>query len=111
MTLRMDRRGTCCAMLTAVAVCASAQVPRPGEKGRVVASGTAIQDSKEDPAAVERGGKVFIAQCGRCHGNSAKGMDSGPNLIYSLLVLRDEKGELIAPVLRSGRPDQGMPKP
>ena len=38
-------------------------------------------------------------------------MDSGPNLIYSLQVLRDEKGELIAPVLRSGRPDRGMPKP
>jgi hypothetical protein len=38
-------------------------------------------------------------------------MDSGPNLIYSLLTLRDEKGELIAPVLRAGRPDRGMPKP
>ena len=91
---------------------ALAQPPsRPGEKGRIVASPTAIQDSKEDQAAVDRGGKLFAAQCGRCHGNSAKGLDSGPNLIYSLLVLRDEKGALIAPVLRSGRPDQGMPKP
>jgi mono/diheme cytochrome c family protein len=67
--------------------------------------------SKEDPDAVERGSKLFIAQCGRCHGNSAKGLDSGPNLIYSLLVIRDEKGESIAPVLRNGRPDRGMPKP
>ena len=104
------------ALLVAVAVYALAQPParpgdKPGEKGRIVASRTAIQDSKEDPAAVDRGGKLFAAQCGRCHGNSAKGLDSGPNLIYSLLVLRDEKGALIAPVLRSGRPDQGMPKP
>ena len=29
----------------------------------------------------------------------------------SLLVLGDEKSILIAPVLRNGRPDQGMPKP
>jgi mono/diheme cytochrome c family protein len=98
------------ALLIASAVCAPAQ-PRPGEKGRIVASSTAIRDSKEDPAAVERGGRIFTAQCGRCHGNSAKGMDSGPNLIYSLLVLRDEKGDLIAPALRTGRPDAGMPKP
>ena len=103
-------------LLVAVAVYALAQPPsrpgeKPGQKGRIVASRTAIQDSKEDPAAVDRGGKLFATQCGRCHGNSAKGLDSGPNLIYSLLVLRDEKGVSIAPVLRSGRPDQGMPKP
>src|SRR5258706_8592486 len=99
-------------LLITAAVSVSAQAPvRPGERGRVVASSAAISGSKENPDAVERGGKYFIAQCGRCHGNSAKGLDSGPNLIYSLLVLRDEKGELIAPVLRNGRPDRGMPKP
>jgi mono/diheme cytochrome c family protein len=31
-------------------------------------------------------------------------------LIRSLLVLDDEKGILIAPVIRNGRPDKGMPK-
>jgi cytochrome c oxidase cbb3-type subunit 3 len=106
------RKGSTCLLLITTAVCASAQAPaRPGEKGRVVASRTAVLGSQEDPDAVERGGNNFTAQCGRCHGNSAKGLDSGPNLIYSLLVLRDEKGELIAPVLRNGRPDRGMPKP
>jgi len=99
-------------LLIATAICLSAQAPaRPGEKGRVVASRTAVLGSKEDPDAVKRGGNDFTAQCGRCHGNSGKGLDSGPNLIYSLLVIRDEKGELIAPVLRNGRPDRGMPKP
>jgi len=116
MTFRLSRFTG--ALAFAAAVCAPAQTPtagtaaaRPGEKGRIVASPKAILDSKEDQAAVERGGRIFIAQCGRCHGNSAKGLDSGPNLIYSLLVLRDENGDLIAPVLRSGRPDRGMPKP
>jgi len=116
MTFRLSRFTG--ALAFAAAVCASAQTPtagtaaaRPGEKGRIVASPKAILDSKEDQTAVERGGRIFIAQCGRCHGNSAKGLDSGPNLIYSLLVLRDENGDLIAPVLRSGRPDRGMPKP
>jgi hypothetical protein len=32
-------------------------------------------------------------------------------LVRSVLVLDDEKGILISPVLREGRPDQGMPKP
>jgi mono/diheme cytochrome c family protein len=31
-------------------------------------------------------------------------------LIRSILVLDDEKGILIAPVLKNGRPDEGMPK-
>src|SRR6185369_9090072 len=34
-----------------------------------------------------------------------------PDLIRSIMVLTDEKGILISPILRSGRPDQGMPKP
>src|SRR5258708_10869374 len=79
--------------------------------GKVVASQAAIAASKEDPAAVARGGALFVARCGGCHGNSAKGTDTGPNLIYSLAVIRDEKGELIGPILREGRPDRGMPRP
>jgi mono/diheme cytochrome c family protein len=100
------------ALPIAAGICSWAQAPaRPGDKAGIVATPAAIAGSKENPAAVERGGKIFVAQCGRCHGNSAKGLESGPNLIYSLLVLKDEKGALIAPVLRAGRPDQGMPKP
>jgi hypothetical protein len=33
-----------------------------------------------------------------------------PDLLRSILVLDDEKGILIAPVIRNGRPDLGMPK-
>jgi mono/diheme cytochrome c family protein len=71
----------------------------------------AIAGSKEDPKAVDRGAKLFAAHCGGCHGVNAKGGPGAPDLIRSVLVLDDEKGILIAPVLREGRPDQGMPKP
>ena len=36
-------------------------------------------------------------------------VSGAPDLIRSILVLDDEKGILIAPVLRNGRPEQGMP--
>jgi cytochrome c oxidase cbb3-type subunit 3 len=71
----------------------------------------AIAGSKEDPAAVARGNKAYLGNCAGCHGVAAKGGPGAPDLIRSVLVLDDEKGILIAPVLREGRPDQGMPKP
>jgi mono/diheme cytochrome c family protein len=70
----------------------------------------AIAGSKQDPAAVARGAKVFAASCAGCHGATAKGGPGAPDLVRSLLVLDDEKGLLIAPVIREGRPDKGMPK-
>src|SRR3954453_22110653 len=70
----------------------------------------AIAASKQDPAAVERGAKSFGTYCAGCHGAAAKGGPGAPNLVRSLLVLDDEKGNLIAPVIREGRPDKGMPK-
>lgn len=70
----------------------------------------AVTGSKQDPAAVERGGKVFATYCAGCHGAAAKGGPGAPDLVRSLLVLDDEKGILIAPVIREGRPDKGMPK-
>jgi cytochrome c oxidase cbb3-type subunit 3 len=51
---------------------------------------------------------LFGPACGFCHGANARGA-SGPNLVRSALVLRDEKGELIVPVIHNGRADKGMP--
>ena len=73
-------------------------------------SPAAIAASKQDPAAVERGGPLFVAKCGGCHGNTAKGTNKAPDLVRSLLMLDDEKGLLVGPVIRNGRPDKGMPK-
>jgi cytochrome c oxidase cbb3-type subunit 3 len=61
-----------------------------------------------DAAAVERGRKIFVPSCGFCHGNDAHGK-SGPDLVRSALVLHDNKGDTLGPVIRDGRPDRGMP--
>ena len=59
--------------------------------------------------AVERGQKQFVVQCGSCHGANARGDDDGPDLVRSEIVLDDEQGNLIGPLLRKGRPNEGMP--
>jgi len=61
-----------------------------------------------DAAAAARGEKIYAPSCGFCHGDKARGA-SGPNLVRSVVVLDDEKGELIGPVVSQGRPDNGMP--
>ena len=94
-------------LLPPAAIDLGAQEPTPGATGN---SAAAIAGSKEDPAAVERGGKLYVTNCGGCHGAGARGGAGAPDLVRSVLVLDDEKGILIAPVLRDGRPDQGMPK-
>ena len=62
-----------------------------------------------DPAAVQRGKNLFVGTCGFCHGATAQGGESGPNLVRSVLVLHDENGDKIGPVVHSGRPTKGMP--
>jgi mono/diheme cytochrome c family protein len=59
--------------------------------------------------AVERGQKQFVIQCAGCHGSDARGEDNGPDLVRSVIVLDDEQGSLIGPVLRKGFPNEGMP--
>lgn len=64
-----------------------------------------------DPAAVERGQKLFVPNCGFCHGTNANGGNSGPDLVRSVLVLHDAgSGAQIGPVILNGRPGKGMPK-
>jgi cytochrome c oxidase cbb3-type subunit 3 len=67
--------------------------------------------SRPVPAAdaVERGQKQFVIQCAGCHGSDARGEDNGPDLVRSVIVLDDERGSLIGPVLRKGFPNEGMP--
>ncbi len=64
--------------------------------------------AQPDAAAAARGEKLYVPTCGFCHGEKARGAE-GPNLIRSAVVLDDEKGELIGPTIRKGRPDKGMP--
>jgi cytochrome c oxidase cbb3-type subunit 3 len=62
-----------------------------------------------DPATAARGKDLFVGTCGFCHGANAKGGESGPDLVRSVLVLHDENGDKIGPVIHGGRPGKGMP--
>src|SRR5580704_16153244 len=61
------------------------------------------------PALVESGSALFRQDCSFCHGRNAGGGESGPDLTRSKLVTADVDGDKIAPVVRNGRPDRGMP--
>ena len=65
---------------------------------------------KFDPASVERGKQNFASTCGFCHGTSGKGGEKGPDLLRSVLVLDDEGGKNIGPVILKGRLERGMPR-
>lgn len=58
--------------------------------------------------AAAAGAKVFAQNCSFCHGPDARGAD-GPDLLTSAIVLDDNAGEKIGPVIQHGRPGQGMP--
>jgi cytochrome c oxidase cbb3-type subunit 3 len=63
-----------------------------------------------DKAAEKRGQTLFVSMCGFCHGTNATGGAQGANLVRSTLVLHDQgTGKELAPAVRRGRPDKGMP--
>ncbi len=61
------------------------------------------------PATIATGGTLFLQHCAFCHGRDAGGGEDGPDLTRSKLVGEDSKGNKIAPVIRDGRPQNGMP--
>jgi cytochrome c oxidase cbb3-type subunit 3 len=68
------------------------------------------QRPPDDPAIVERGTTLYGINCRLCHGADLRGGDMGGiNLLRSQLVLGDQNGELILPVVKGGRNNQGMP--
>jgi cytochrome c oxidase cbb3-type subunit 3 len=53
---------------------------------------------------------LYGVYCRACHGADLRGGDQGgPNLLRSQLVLNDQEGELILPVVQNGRQNPGMP--
>lgn len=85
-------------MVWAGAVLAAAS-PAPGPRQATTAA-----------AATQASGQsLFAAQCAFCHGRDATGGATGPDLTDSALVAKDVNGDLIGPVIRSGRPEKGMP--
>jgi cytochrome c oxidase cbb3-type subunit 3 len=64
--------------------------------------------AQPDKQAAARGGPVFQQNCAFCHGPQARGA-TGPSLITSDVLLGDDHGEHLAPYVKQGRPDKGMP--
>ena len=62
-----------------------------------------------DRVSAERGQTLLAANCGFCHGTNARGGAGGPDLTRSPLVQEDLDGRQIGELLKTGRPDRGMP--
>ena len=66
--------------------------------------GLYAQQSVSPSDSAKRGRTQFAQTCGFCHGPDASGGAEGPNLMRSALIRHDANGNLIAPVIRDGRP-------
>ncbi len=97
---------------------AQTQTPPPAGRGRGAAGGGGgggfanafPQHAQADAATIERGKALYGVHCTFCHGSDARGGEGGPNLIRAQVVLNDQHGESIAPIVQNGRPNAGMPK-
>jgi mono/diheme cytochrome c family protein len=59
-----------------------------------------------DAAAADRGRALYGVECITCHGSTARGTDSAPSLIRSIVVLNDRYGSLLGPFFAKGHPMQ-----
>jgi mono/diheme cytochrome c family protein len=84
----------------------SAPAGAPARRGPSMMGAGADDKHVVDPAAADRGRTIYIAECITCHGNRARGGESGPDLVRSLTVLHDRYGNAIGPFLLHGHPMQ-----
>ncbi len=99
----MHKRFGAAALLLICASIASAQ-----SSGRAARPPAFPPRPPADSAVVARGRSIYGVHCNFCHGSDARGGEGGPNLLRSEIVLNDQKGELIAPIVQNGRGE--MPK-
>ena len=90
----------------------AAPAPAPGPGGGPgrgnIATFPAQQRPPGDPALIARGNSVYGIECRSCHGADLRGGDlGGPNLLRSQVVLNDQEGEIIHPIINGSL--QGMP--
>jgi len=64
-----------------------------------------IVDAKASAAALP----LYTANCVACHGADARGTPQGPNLVRSIVVLRDRYGSTLGPYLRASHPSVPLP--
>jgi mono/diheme cytochrome c family protein len=65
---------------------------------------------RPDAEAAKKGEPLYQQLCATCHGPQGRGAQA-PSLIRSTVVLHDEKGERLAPVIREGKPPGMPPQP
>src|SRR4029079_12452178 len=82
------RAAACAATLSVGLSAAQAQTPAPQPRQGVGPADRPIVDV----AAADRGRHVWATECITCHGAQARGTETGPNLIRSMVVLRDRYG-------------------
>jgi len=81
-----------------------------GRGGGIVGTFPAQQRPPDDPAVIARGKTLYDLSCSACHGIDLRGGQlNGPNLLRSQLLLNDQEGELILPIVQGARADKGMP--
>jgi cytochrome c oxidase cbb3-type subunit III len=93
------------------------QTPAPAGRGgrgqgggRGAATFPAQQRALADPEVIARGKALFLPNCSSCHGVDLRGgVTGGPNLLRSPVVLTDQHGELILPIVHGARAERGMP--
>jgi cytochrome c oxidase cbb3-type subunit 3 len=80
-----------------------------GQGGGRAATFPAQQRTLAAPDVIARGKIIYGINCASCHGPDARGGDQGgPNLLRSQLVLNDQHGELIIPIVQGSRQNAGM---
>ncbi|HEV2399785.1 MAG TPA: cytochrome c [Candidatus Sulfotelmatobacter sp.] len=84
---------------------AQGQASPPAKKSPVQRAPAKVYSAE----VVKKGSALFRQNCSFCHGRDATGGETGPDLTRSKLVTADVNGNKIAPVVRNGRPDKGMP--
>jgi cytochrome c oxidase cbb3-type subunit 3 len=80
---------------------------RPQARGGLT-SFPAQQRPPGDAELIKRGNALYGIHCRSCHGGDLRGGEAGgSNLLRSSIVLNDQAGERIAPVIREGRQMSG----
>ncbi len=89
---------------------ALAQTPRPtAASGAQRTSGDSVGPYNKqivDPVAADRGRHLYATECVECHGPTARGTDTAPNLVRSNVVMHDRTGSELGPFMKKGHPLQ-----
>jgi len=83
---------------------------RGGGNNRALATFPAQQRPPGDPVEIAHGKTLYDVDCQKCHGADLRGnLQGGTSLLRSGVVLADQHGELIAPIIAGSLKASGMP--